>query len=62
MKQMTHFLEGESPTLNSLCRWNFKRLFKILGGMLSLVAAFLGLMLLISFSIWAISTVLNEKT
>ena len=34
---------------------------KILRGMLLLVVAFLGLMLLISFSISPISTVLNEK-
>ena len=35
--------------------------FKILGGMLLLGAAFLWLMLLISFSVSPISTVLNEK-
>ena len=35
--------------------------FKVLGGMLLLVVAFLGLMFLVSFSISPISTVLNEK-
>ena len=35
---------------------------KILGGMLLLVVTFIGLMLLISFSISPISTVLNERT